>query len=303
MNTSRRKFVKDSTLALAGVTLFSKNLFATAKSKTITGVQLYSVRDDMQKDPSGTLKKLADMGYKYVEHANYVNRKFYGYGPPEFKKLLDDLGLQMKSGHTVMGQKAWDESKNEFTDAWKYTVEDAAVVGQEYVISPWLDESYRKDIDGLKKFLAVFNKSGELCKKSGMRFGYHNHDFEFNTMVDGMRLYDIILKETDPDLVIQQMDMGNMYGAGGRALDLLKQYPNRFKSFHVKDEIKSDKKDSMGGYESTILGTGVIPVKEVLDNGNKSGDVHFIIEQESYQGKAPLDCVKEDLDIMKKWGY
>ena len=303
MNTSRRKFVKDSTLVLAGVTLFSKNLFLPAKSKTITGVQLYSVRDDMQKDPSGTLKKLADMGYRYVEHANYVNRKFYGYGPAEFKKLLDDLGLQMKSGHTVMGQKAWDESKNEFTDAWKYTVEDAAVVGQEYVISPWLDESYRKDIDGLKKFLAVFNKSGELCKKSGMRFGYHNHDFEFNTMVDGMRLYDIILKETDPDLVIQQMDMGNMYGAGGRALDLLKQYPNRFKSFHVKDEIKSDKKDSMGGYESTILGTGVIPVKEILDIGNKSGDVHFIIEQESYQGKAPLDCVKEDLDIMKKWGY
>ena len=303
MNTSRRKFVKDSTLALAGVTLFSKNLFLTAKSKTITGVQLYSVRDDMQKDPSGTLKKLADMGYKYVEHANYVNRKFYGYGPTEFKKLLDDLGLQMKSGHTVMGQKAWDESKNEFTDAWKYTVEDAAVVGQECVISLWLDESYRKDSDGLKKFLAVFNKIGELCKKSGMRFGYHNHDFEFNTMVDGMRLYDIILKETDPDLVIQQMDMGNMYGAGCRALDLLKQYPNRFKSFHVKDEIKSDKKDSMEGYESTILGTGVIPVKEILDNAKKSGDVHFIIEQESYQGKTPLDCVKEDLDIMKKWGY
>ncbi|HEY0433075.1 MAG TPA: sugar phosphate isomerase/epimerase, partial [Chitinophagaceae bacterium] len=138
---------------------------------------------------------------------------------------------------------------------------------------------------------------------SGLRFGYHNHDFEFNTNVGGMRLYDVILKETDPDLVVQQMDMGNMYGTGGRALELLKQYPNRFKSFHVKDEIKSDKKDSMGGYESTVLGTGVIPVKEVIDEGRKAGDVHFIIEQESYQGKTPLDCVKEDLDIMKKWGY
>ncbi len=136
-----------------------------------------------------------------------------------------------------------------------------------------------------------------------MKFGYHNHDFEFNTMVDGMKLYDIILKETDPDLVIQQMDMGNMYGAGGRALDLLKQYPNRFKSFHVKDEIKSDKKDSMEGYESTVLGTGVIPVKEVLDQAKQTDDVHFIIEQESYQGKSPLDCVKEDLAIMKSWGY
>ena len=137
-----------------------------------------------------------------------------------------------------------------------------------------------------------------------MRFGYHNHDFEFNTMVNGSRLYDIILRETDPDLVIQQMDMGNMYGAGGRALDLLKQYPGRFKSFHVKDEIKSESPDSMEGYESTILGTGVIPVREILETGKKqNSDAHFIIEQESYQGKTPLDCARQDLQIMKKWGY
>jgi sugar phosphate isomerase/epimerase len=290
-------------MALAGASLASRSFLEIVKDKSITGIQLYSVRDDMKKDPSGTLKQVSDIGYKYVEHANYVDRKFYGYSPTDFKKLLDGLGLQMKSGHTVMGRDAWDESKNDFTDKWKYTVDDAAVVGQEYVISPWLDESYRKDLDGLKRFLAVFNKSGELCKKSGMKFGYHNHDFEFNTNVGGMRLYDIILKETDPSLVIQQMDMGNMYGAGGRALDLLKQYPGRFKSFHVKDEIKSDNKDSMEGYESTVLGTGVIPVKEVLDIGKKTGDVHFIIEQESYQGKAPLDCAKQDLQVMKSWGY
>jgi sugar phosphate isomerase/epimerase len=301
---TRRAFVKNSTLAFAGAGLLSKSFFDFKKNDFITGIQLYSVREDMHTDPSGTLKKLADMGYKYVEHANYVNRKFYGYGATDFKKLLDDLGLQMKSGHTVMGQDAWDESKNDFTDKWKYTVDDAATVGQQYVISPWLDESFRKDIDGLKKFLGVFNKSGELCKKSGMKFGYHNHDFEFNTTVDGMRLYDIILKETDPDLVIQQMDMGNMYGAGGRGLELLKQYPDRFKSFHVKNEIKSDAKNSMEGYESTILDTGVIPVKQILDIGRKQNKgAHFIIEQESYQGKAPLDCAKEDLAIMKKWGY
>jgi sugar phosphate isomerase/epimerase len=300
---TRRTFVKNSAMALAGASLVSRSILDIVKDSSITGIQLYSVRDDMKKDPSGTLKQISDMGYKYVEHANYVDRKFYGYSPTDFKKLLDGLGLQMKSGHTVMGRDAWDDSKNDFTDKWKYTVDDAAVVGQEYVISPWLDESYRKDLDGLKRFLAVFNKSGELCKKSGMKFGYHNHDFEFNTNVGGMRLYDIILKETDPSLVVQQMDMGNMYGAGGRALDLLKEYPGRFKSFHVKDEIKSDNKDSMEGYESTVLGTGVIPVKEVLDIGKKTGDVHFIIEQESYQGKAPLDCAKQDLQIMKSWGY
>jgi sugar phosphate isomerase/epimerase len=302
MPVSRRIFVKNSTMTVAGAALFSKSLFTSKKNKTITGIQLYSIRDDMKRDPSGTLKNLADMGYKYVEHANYVDRKFYGYSPVEFKKLLDGLGLQMKSGHTVMNAKSWDESKNEFTDLWKYTVEDAAVVGQQYVISPWLDESYRKDIDGLKRFLVVFNKSGELCKKSGMKFGYHNHNFEFNTMIDGMRLYDIILKETNPELVIQQMDMGNMYGAGGRPLELLKQYPGRFTSLHVKDEIQNDK-GSMNGYESTVLGTGIIQVKDVLDLAVKQGTTHLIIEQESYQGKAPLDCAKEDLEIMKKWGY
>jgi sugar phosphate isomerase/epimerase len=209
----------------------------------------------------------------------------------------------MKSGHTVMGQKAWDETKNDFTDSWKYTVEDAATVGQQYVISPWLDDKYRKDLDGLKAFLAVFNKSGELCKRSGMQFGYHNHNFEFNTIVGGMMLYDVILQETDPRLVIQQMDMGNMYGAGGRPLELLRKYPGRFLSLHVKDEIKSEKGD-MNGYESTVLGTGVIQVKEVLDTARKQNpDTHFIIEQESYQGKSPIDSVKEDLEIMKKWGY
>lgn len=303
MNTSRREFVKNSTWALAGAALFSESLLVTGKKKTLTGIQLYSIRDDMKKSPLDTLKKLADMGYRYVEHANYIDRKFYGYSAKEFKKILGDLGLHMKSGHTEMGASAWNESKNDFSDAWKYTVEDAAVAGQQYVISPWLEESYRKDINVLKRFLDVFNKSGELCKKSGMKFGYHNHDFEFNTMLDGMRLYDIILKETDPDLVIQQMDMGNMYGAGGRALELLNQYPGRFPSLHVKDEIKSEK-GSMSGYESTILGTGVVPVKEVLDLSKKmAGTVHFIIEQESYQGKTPMDCAKEDLQIMKQWGY
>jgi sugar phosphate isomerase/epimerase len=119
-----------------------------------------------------------------------------------------------------------------------------------------------------------------------------------------VRLYDIILKETDPELVIQQMDIGNMYGAGGRPLELLKQYPGRFKSMHVKDEIKSNASGEMGGYDSTILGTGVIQVKEVLDLARKTGGTtHFIIEQESYQGKSPVDSVKQDYDIMKGWGF
>jgi sugar phosphate isomerase/epimerase len=283
--------------------LFSEDIFAAKKGKEITGIQLYSVRDDMKKDAAGTLKQLADFGYKYVEHADYVNRKFYNNSAAEFKKLLDSLGLKMYSGHTVMGKQHWDAAKNDFTDAWKYTVEDAALVGQKYVISPWLDNSYRKNLDDLKRFMEVFNKSGELCKKSGMKFGYHNHDFEFNTTIDNMKLYDVILQNTDAALVAQQLDIGNMYGAGGRAAEIIKQYPGRFELMHVKDEIKSEKGE-MGGYESTILGAGVIGTKDIVDLGKKSGGTtQFIIEQESYQGKTPLESAKQDLEIMKKWGY
>lgn len=305
MTTSRRTFIKGSALTLAGTAFLGCDIFAAKKSGLITGIQLYSVRDDMKKDPVGTLKQLAAMGYIYVEHANYVDRKFYGYTAAEFKKLLDGFGLKMRSGHTTMDATHWDAAKNDFTDVWKQTVEDAAIVGQQYVISPWLDDENRKSFDDLKKYMEVFNKSGELCKKSGMKFGYHNHDFEFSQKLNDVKIFDIILQNTDPMLVTQQLDIGNMYHAGGIAADIIKQYPGRFELLHVKDEIKSAGDGEMGGkYESTILGKGIIPVKEVVDLAKKSGGtIHFIIEQESYQGKAPIDCAKEDLGIMKKWGY
>jgi len=305
MSASRRTFLKNTGLALAGSIVLSNQIFGREKSAELLGIQLYSVRDDMKKDPAATLKQLAAMGYKNVEHANYVNRKFYGYSASEFKKVLDDLGLKMPSGHTVMSAKNWDESKKDFTDEWKQTVEDAATAGQQYVVSPWLDESLRKNYDDLVRFLQLFNKCGELCKKSGMKFGYHNHNFEFMYSLNNMLIYDIILANTDPALVAHQLDMGNMYGAGGRANEIIKKHPGRFELMHVKDEIKVAGKGEMeDGYESTVLGKGVIPVKEILDLAKKSGGTtQFIIEQESYQAKTPLESAKEDLDIMKKWGY
>jgi sugar phosphate isomerase/epimerase len=305
MSVSRRKFLVNSSLSIAGTMFLPGDIFANKKATThILGIQLYSVRDEMKKDPLDTLKQLAEMGYKNVEHANYVDRKFYGYPASEFKKILNDLGLKMPSGHTVMSDKHWDKATNDFTDAWKQTVDDAATAGQRYVISPWLDENLRKSYDDLLSFLDVFNKSGELCKKSGLKFGYHNHNFEFQYSLNDKKIYDIVLEHTDPALVTQQMDIGNMYGAGGKALDILKKYPGRFESMHVKDEIKAEKKGEMGeDYESTLLGKGLLPVKEIVDFGRKTGTTEFIIEQESYQGKTPLECSKEDLRIMKSWGY
>ena len=302
MKSSRRSFLKNSALTLAGTALFQHQLFAGIKKGELIGIQLYSVRDDMKLNPLSTLQQLSKMGYVHIEHANYVDRKFYGWNAKEFRKILDDLGLKMPSGHTVMRFSHWDDSKKDFTDAWKYTVEDAAVCGQHFVISPSIEESSRKNYDDLRKMLDLFNKSGELCNKSGMKFGYHNHHFEFLESMNGRTMFDIILTETDPKLVMQQLDIGNMINGGAKALDIMKKYPGRFQSMHVKDEVKSNQ-PNQEEFISTILGTGIIPVKEIIDLSRQWGTTDFIIEQESYQGKAPIDCAKEDLVAMKKWGY
>ena len=161
MTYSRRKFISNSTWATSSL-LFSGQLFAADNPTFITGIQLYSVREEMKKDPLATLKQVAGMGYKYVEHANYVDRKFYGYPAADFKRLLTDLGMEMKSGHTILNQKHWDTAKKDFTDIWKYTVEDAAIAGQQYVISPGLDKVYLESEDALKGFMQVFNQCGKL---------------------------------------------------------------------------------------------------------------------------------------------
>src|ERR1700744_3426696 len=119
MSHTRRAFLKNTALAIPAVTLLPSETWAAFKKKRMVGIQLYSVREAMGKDPAGSLKKIADMGYVYVEHANYVNGKFYGYAPKDFRALLDGLGLKMHSGHTAFGPAGWDGGKKDFSDSWK----------------------------------------------------------------------------------------------------------------------------------------------------------------------------------------
>jgi sugar phosphate isomerase/epimerase len=150
----------------------------------------------------------------------------------------------------------------------------------------------------------MFNKTGELCKKSGIHFAFHNESYEFNHSLDGTVLYDLILQSTDKNLVAQQIDIGNMYEPGGRAMNYLKKYPGRFLLMHVKNELKRDSPGENGNlYESTLLTNGVLPVKEIVDYARKTGTKYFIIEQEEYQDKTPLECAAADLKTMKSWGF
>lgn len=301
MKTTRRIFIRNSALAAAGAMILPKSLPPVPpKAKGIVGLQLYSVRAEMSKDPLGSLKQLAEMGYVYVEHANYVNGKFYGYEPKEFRKILDDLGLKMISGHTALNPNHWDDSKKDFADSWKKLVEDAAILGQQYVVSPAMNQAQYRTYDDLMKTMEIFNKAGELCKKYKMKFGYHNHDFEFKVEFNGEKMFDIIMKTIDPKMVVIQLDTGNLYNGGAKALDVVKKYPKRWENIHVKDEIQIDDQR----YESCILGEGIVNIQEVLALATKIGGAKvYIIEQEAYQGKSPMDCVKADLEIMRKWGY
>jgi len=300
MQTSRRKFLINSALLMAGTTLLPNDLFSSPKKEIERiGLQLYTVRDAMHADPTGTLKQLATIGYKHLEHAGYSDGKFYGLTARDFKKVLDDNLLNMTSGHVVLQQKHWDAAKNDFTDEWKRTLDDALDIHQKYLISPGLDDNLKHDFNAFKAFMDVFNKCGELCKSKGLVFGYHNHDFEFTTIFGNDRMYDLILANTDPALVTQQLDIGNMYSAGAMPMDYIKKYPHRFELMHVKDVIKKDD----GKYENTLLGKGVLPLKEILKTARRTGTSQFIIEQEDYQGMAPIASTTIDLKVMQGLGY
>jgi len=305
MKTSRRTFLKTGVVALAGAALLKEEAFALPpkKKKCIVGLQLYSVRTDMSKDPLGSLKQVAAMGYTYVEHANYRDRKFHGWTATEFRKILDDLGLKMISGHTAFGRQHWDETKKDFSDSWKWTVEDAAILGQKYVTSPSMDNSMRKVYDDFMRYMDIFNKCGELCQKSGMKYAYHNHEFEFSEKLNDKKLFDIMMTTLDPKKVVIQLDIGNLYNGGAIAMDVVKQYPGRFENVHAKDEIKTVT-EGKERYESCVLGEGIVNARSVLDTLVKSGGTQvMIIEQESYQGKTPMESVKADLEVMRTWGY
>jgi sugar phosphate isomerase/epimerase len=298
-NLSRRRFIQQSASLLGGAFFAPSILTEAAKRKNgLTCLQLYSIRDDMKKDPKGSLEKLAAMGFKNLEPASYIypgvyfTRKIYSYSSKEFRKIIDDLGLTVPTSHVVFSMKHWDAAKNDMDDVWKYVMEDALTLGQTHIVSPWFDADH-KNLDSVKKGIEIYNKVGMICNKAGLRFGFHNHHQEFIQMFDGNYLYDIMLDNLDLKYVFQQLDIGNLAVAKVDPMRWLKKYPKHFESMHVKDKDKT--KD-----ESTLLGEGVINLDEVLKFARKKTNIkHWVLEQESYGDKTAMECVKMNLDKFK----
>jgi sugar phosphate isomerase/epimerase len=273
----RRDFIKQSSLAMAS-TLIAPNLDIEKRNRY--GIQLYSVRDDMKKDPLSTLKALAKSGYHYVEGYGYNNRKWQGaHDLALMKSVLAESGLTMPSAHFVLKSSDYDAKKGDFTDAFKQMLEDAASVGQKYFVSSNIVAEDRKDLDAFKNLCDVMNKSGELFKKNGLKLGYHNHEFEFDKLGD-TTIFDTMLKEVDAKNLTIQMDMGWAVYANQNPLEWFKKFPKRFELSHMKDGNKRG--DTTNKHTSCIIGKGDVDFKAIMENRKLAGLKMLIVEIEDY---------------------
>ncbi|MDX2190770.1 MAG: sugar phosphate isomerase/epimerase [Bacteroidota bacterium] len=283
---TRRDFIIRSSIASAG-SLLIPNLLS-AESVSYTGIQLWTVRDFMEKDPKGTLAKLAKMGYNEVESFGW---EYFGMGPKDFKTYINSIGLKMRSAHGALGkEKASDPDPANLQES----IDRSAEAGLKYYIMPWMQPGCRDTADNLKKMADYMNRYGAMCQKSGLKFAYHNHDFEF-AVVEGKTVYEHLLDNTDPKLVTFEMDLYWVTVGGKDPLDYFKKYPGRFPLWHVKDLDKTKN-------ESTEIGNGKIDFTRIFKQAKLAGLELPIVEQEAFKGSS-LDSAKICLDNLKKMNY
>jgi sugar phosphate isomerase/epimerase len=290
--TSRRAFVKSAALLSAGA-LVSPTLLAAPKQ--YIGLQLYTVREAMQQDPTGTLAKVAKMGYNSVEGASYTgSQKFYGMTPAEFANVLKQNGLIMPSSHYRLGeeQDKGQPVQGTILHGWDQAVDDAARVGVKYMVCAYLAEAERGDLDRYKKIAEQLNKAGERCKKAGMQLCYHNHDFEFQAQ-NGQLPYDLLLTGTDKNLLKMELDLYWATKAGQDPVALFKKHPGRFPLWHVKDMDKTEKRNF------TEVGNGSIDFKRIFAQANLAGMKYFFVEQDQTPG-SPFDSIQQSIAYLKR---
>jgi len=248
------------------------------------GLQLYTLRDALAADVAGSLKRISDLGYKYVELADYTDGKFYGYAPADFKKLVEDLGMEIISSHTqVEGVGVTPESA-------KKMAEDHALIGAKYCIQPWIVEEMRTTVASYQRMAANWNQIGQVMKDAGLQFGYHNHNFEFATVEGKVPYFDIMLTELDKDLVVMELDTFWVTKAGHNPVDIINKYPGRFHLIHLKDASTNQPpfyeviKDDIAP-----VGTGVINFKDILAVKETAGMRYMIVEQDETKGDMWAD--------------
>ncbi len=286
--TQRRDFLKQAGL-LSAISLVKPGLLFAAPVPLKVGLQLYTLRDYIGKDVKGVLAKVAKAGYQEVETYGYSKEgRFWGLNAKEFKSVLASHGLTTSSGHYGMDDFIRDGNQ----EAFKSYIEAAKDCGQTYIVVPHLGEKLRATTDDFKSVADKLNKAGEICKASGLKLGYHNHDFEFKP-VGGVSLYDVLLKETEPALVDFELDLYWVVRAGLDPIKLIEAHPKRFTMWHVKDMDKAQPE------HNTEIGAGTIDFKKIFQHAKTSGLKHIFMEQEYFAIDA-YQSIAQSAAYMKK---
>ena len=256
---TRRDFLSTLGVALGAASLGGARALGAenvARRLPRVGIQLYTLRDLMKADLDGTLARVAGIGYKEVEFAGYFGRT-----PAQIRDVLKANGLTSPSAHIPMPAS---------DDAWKKAVDDAKFIGHEWAVLPWLDPAIRKDWPQLAD---RFNALATMTKNAGLRFAYHNHDFEFARVGSGTA-FDILLAKTDPKLVEFEMDLYWVVKGGGDPLALFKRYPHRFPLMHAKDATAAPER------KMADVGSGTINFATIFRQAKGSGMKHVYVERD-----------------------
>ena len=251
-------------------------------------LQLYSLRDDIKADYKATIDSVAKFGYTGIEAAGYGDGQFYGMAPADFKKSIEDAGLEVLSSHTArpLADKPADTNWDEVWAWWDTAIQAHKDAGMKYIVAPWMPTP--KTLADLKVYCDYYNQIGEKCNAAGMRFGYHNHNFEF-TEIEGQLMYDYMLNNTDPSKVFFQMDV-YWVGEGGKdPVAYFNNFPGRFEQLHIKDETELGK-------------SGKVNFENIFNNLDKSGAKYLIVEVEKYTG-TPFEGVRESYNYLANADY
>lgn len=291
---NRRDFLKTAALAVAGG-IVAPNLLASCGSgggksaaKKHIGLQLYSLRDDVgDLGIKKVLEIVAQMGYVNLETAGYNNGKLYGMDPAEFKKIVDDLGMRVTSSH--LGRNLSGDREADM-NWWNVAVEAHNAAGMKYMIMPSSPlHGEGATLDNVKRYGEYFNEIGLISAGASIRFGYHNHAFEFENKVDGVPVYDLLIENTSADHVIFENDVYWTQRGGFNPVDYLKKYPKRIQILHIKDE-------------KAIGASGTIDFKAIFDQFYANGGKDWYVEVERYEG-TPQEDVKQSYDFLAKADY
>jgi len=274
-------------MALTGLIFSGLYSCKKAPQKNI-GLQLYSIRDSIKKDLPAAIKKVAEMGYKFVESAGYGDVKFYDMEPGDFKALCEANGMTVLSSHT--GRPLPGSENYEATMAWWDACIDAHVaVGAKYIVQSSMGISAYRTIDTLKKWCDYFNTVGEKCNAKGIRFGYHNHSRELSTAHGDTIVLDFMLQNTDPAKVMFQLDVYWCVVGGKNPVDYFNKYPGRFELWHIKDKKE-------------IGESGMMDFPSIWAAAAVSGMKYGIVEVEEYNFDQFTSC-KVSLDTLNAADY